>query len=46
VIVNDDFERALAELQAIVRGQGVASRSDRPGLAELAAGLTTEKSGS
>ena len=46
VVVNDEFERALAELQAIVQGQGVASRSDRPGLAELAAGLTHEESGS
>jgi len=40
VVVNDDFERALAELQAIVQGRGEASRSDRPGLAELADGLT------
>jgi len=40
VVVNDDFERALAELQAVVAGQGEGSRRDRPGLAELAAGLT------
>jgi guanylate kinase len=40
VVVNDDFERALAELQAIVQGRGEASRSDRPGLAELADVLT------
>jgi guanylate kinase len=40
VVVNDDFERALAELQAIVAGQGEDSRRDRPGLAELAAALT------
>jgi guanylate kinase len=40
VVVNDDFARALAELQAIVQGRGEASRSDRPGLAELADGLT------
>jgi guanylate kinase len=40
VVVNDDFERALAELQAIVRGSGQASRRERDGLAELAAGLT------
>jgi guanylate kinase len=46
VVVNDDFERALGELQAIVRGQGEASRSDRAGLAELADGLTNEESGS
>ena len=40
VVVNDDFERALAELQAIVAGLGEGSRRDRPGLAELAAALT------
>jgi guanylate kinase len=40
VVVNDEFERALAELQAIVRGRGEVSRRDRPGLAELAADLT------
>jgi guanylate kinase len=40
VVVNDDFERALAELQAIVAGDGGDSRRDRPGLPELAAGLT------
>ncbi len=40
VVVNDDFESALEELQAIVAGHGDASRRDRPGLAELAAGLT------
>ncbi len=41
VVVNDDFERALGELQAIVRGQGGPSCSDRPGLPGLAAGLTS-----
>ena len=40
VVVNDDFERALADLQAIVAGRGEATRRDRPGLTELAAGLT------
>ena len=40
VVVNDDFEQALAELRAIVAGQGEGSRCDRPGLAELAAALT------
>lgn len=41
VVVNDDFERALAELASIVRnGAGSASRSDRPGLEELAGRLT------
>ena len=40
VVVNDDFEQALAELRAIVAGQGQGSRRDRPGLVELAAALT------
>jgi guanylate kinase len=40
VVVNDDFEQALADLHAIVQGRGDASRRDRSGLAELAAGLT------
>jgi guanylate kinase len=35
VVVNDDFERALRELQAIARGQGSALSADRPGLATL-----------
>jgi guanylate kinase len=46
VVVNDDFERALGELQAVVQGRGEASRSDRAGLTELADGLTNEESGS
>ena len=40
VVVNDDFGQALGELQAIVRGQGDASRAGRPELAGLAAELT------
>lgn len=40
VVVNDDFEQALGELQAIVHGSGQASRRERDGLAELAATLT------
>jgi guanylate kinase len=40
VVVNDDFERALAELHAIVEGAGDASRRERDGLQALAAGLT------
>jgi guanylate kinase len=41
VVVNDEFTRALAELQAIVAGRGdAASRSDRPGLPAWAAELT------
>jgi guanylate kinase len=43
VVVNDDFERALADLHAIVQGPGDASRRDRDGLAELAASLTTAR---
>jgi len=46
VVVNDDFERALGELQAIVQGRGDASRSDRPGLTELADGLAAGKADS
>ncbi len=42
VVVNDDFERALEELQAIVQGRGEASRRDREGLAELAGRLTKD----
>jgi guanylate kinase len=42
VVVNDDFGRALGELQEIVGGRGEATRTDRPGLAALAAGLTEE----
>lgn len=40
VVVNDDFDRALTELRAVVAGQGEASRRDRTGLATLAATLT------
>lgn len=36
VIVNRDFDQALAELEAVFEGRGEASRSDRPGLAEQA----------
>ncbi|HEY7753316.1 MAG TPA: guanylate kinase [Steroidobacteraceae bacterium] len=39
VIVNRHFDEALAELEAVFDGRGEASRSDRPGLAGLAAGL-------
>ena len=46
VVVNDDFETALAGLQAIVHGRGEASRRDRPGLAALAGDLTSRESGS
>ena len=43
VVVNDDFDRALGELQAIVHGQGATSRRDRQGLAELAVDLTASR---
>ena len=42
VVVNDDFERALEELQAIVQGRGEASRRGRDGLAGLAGRLTKD----
>ena len=35
VVVNRDFDQALAALEAIFDGGGKASRQDRPGLAEL-----------
>jgi len=35
VVVNRDFDGALAELEAIFDGRGEASRQDRPGLAAL-----------
>jgi len=40
VVVNDDFAKALADLQAIVAGEGEATRRDRPGLEALASELT------
>jgi len=39
VVVNDDFDRALADLQDLVAGRGTATRRDRPGLAALAGEL-------
>ena len=35
VVVNRNFDQALAELEAIFDGRGETSRQDRPGLAEL-----------
>jgi guanylate kinase len=35
VIVNDDFETALADLLAVIRGKGERSRADRPGLSKF-----------
>jgi guanylate kinase len=41
VVVNDDFERALADMQAIVAGRADGTvRRERAGLAELARELT------
>ena len=45
VVVNDDFERALAGLQDVVAGRDGRTRRDRPGLRELAAALTAEGTG-
>lgn len=39
VVVNDDFERALADLQAVVAGRGAALGRDRPQLQPLVATL-------
>jgi len=39
VVVNGDFEQALAELESIFEGRGAACRPDRPGLAALVDGL-------
>ncbi|MGH8280074.1 MAG: guanylate kinase [Gammaproteobacteria bacterium] len=35
VVVNDDFERAVAELEAVLAGRGNASRATRPDLVPL-----------
>jgi guanylate kinase len=40
VVVNDDFDRAAAELADVIHGRGAAARSDRPGLTRLVATLT------
>lgn len=39
VVVNDRFEDALAAMEAVMAGQGDASRADRPGLPRLVDGL-------
>ncbi|HTV51410.1 MAG TPA: guanylate kinase [Steroidobacteraceae bacterium] len=41
VVVNDHFERALADLERIVAGDGGSLRADRPGLQPLIAHLLT-----
>jgi guanylate kinase len=35
VVINGDFDQALAEIEAIFDGRGIASRRDRPGLEVL-----------
>ena len=39
VIINDDFNQALAELTEVIDGRGRALGRDRPGLAEFVAAL-------
>ena len=39
VIVNDDFDHALADLKKIIAGQGQTLRSDRPELKAITAAL-------
>lgn len=39
VVVNEDFDRAVGELAAIVTGRGQASRVDRPALKPVVAAL-------
>jgi len=39
VVVNDDFGRAVDELEAIIRGRGEALAARRPGLTPVLANL-------
>jgi guanylate kinase len=39
VVVNDDFETAVADLRRVIAGGGDDLRADRPGLTPLLAGL-------
>jgi guanylate kinase len=39
VVINDRFEQALTDLQAIVEGRGGALAAGRPEVVQLAAGL-------
>jgi guanylate kinase len=39
VVINENFEQAVADLQAIVHGRGDALRAERPAVARLAADL-------
>jgi guanylate kinase len=43
VVVNDEFDRALGELQAIAAGGGEATRTDRPGVAALVERIIGER---
>jgi guanylate kinase len=38
-VVNDDFDRAVADLAAIVAGKGAASRRQRPELQPIVSAL-------
>jgi guanylate kinase len=40
VVVNDNFDRAAAELADVIHGRGAAARTGRPGLGAFVAGLT------
>jgi guanylate kinase len=40
VVVNDDFEKSVEALRAIVQGNGEPYRSNRPGLEEITAALS------
>ncbi len=40
VVINDDFDRATAELADVIHGRGAAARKSRPGLASFVADLT------
>lgn len=39
VVVNDDFDRAVADLDTVLAGRGMGSRADRAGLQSLVASL-------
>lgn len=39
VVVNDDFDKAVAELVRVIEGQGEDLKADRPGLAPLVSEL-------
>jgi guanylate kinase len=41
VVVNDDFEKACNDLEAIIAGRGEALRADRPEIQTLVGSLLT-----